>query len=131
MFLLEGEREVKHDVADRNAERKFAGIRVAFEPHDASGFLAGGEFGVLEGEGAKFGAGRNDCRVIPVGGLHDMFAEVIRGCEMIRGGAGRRCAVFVIRHGARGRLRICLGEEHLMVRELGGILREQGFQVGL
>ena len=68
MFLLEGEREVKHKVADRNAEGKLAGIPVTFKPDEASGFLAGGEFGVLEGESAELGGGGNDRRVIAVGG---------------------------------------------------------------
>ncbi len=133
MFLLEGEREVKHKVADRNAEGKLAGIPVTFKPDETSGFLAGGEFGVLEGESAELGGGGND-RVIAVGGQRDIFAEVIRGDRMIHGSAGRRRVVSVISDGAGGRLRVRLGEEHLMideVRELRGILREERFQVGL
>ena len=44
MFLLEGEREVKHKVAGRNAEGKLAGIRITLKPDETSGFLAGDEF---------------------------------------------------------------------------------------
>lgn len=79
VFLLEGEREVKHKVADRNAEGKLAGIRITLKPDEANGFLAGGEFGVLEGESAELRGGGNDRRVIAVRGLCGMFAEVIRG----------------------------------------------------
>ncbi len=134
MFLLEGEREVKHKVADRNAKGKLAGIRITLKPDEACGFLAGGEFGVLEGESAELRGGGNDRRVIAVGGLRDMFTEVIRADKVIRSSAGCRRAVSVISDGAARRLRVRLGEEHLMVddvRELRGILREEGFQVRL
>jgi hypothetical protein len=46
VFLFEGEREVKHKVADRNAEGKLTGVPVTLKPDEASGFLAGGEFAI-------------------------------------------------------------------------------------
>src|SRR5580704_12760288 len=38
-LLIEGKREIKHQVADRYAHREFACIRIAFKPHHTGRFL--------------------------------------------------------------------------------------------
>jgi len=56
-FLFEGEGEVENLVAYGEAQGEFAGPGVASVPEFAGGFLAGGEIGGFEGDGADGGGG--------------------------------------------------------------------------